>query len=118
MNNKIYTIFLTITVFSLVGAGVYINIQKQRAIDRSRLPEKVELSSGYQKWNTNLKKKNIPIEAEEFKLLEETELLNTKWMTVTSLDQPGQKQILDEKLAIIGILPGMGIQTAKFAYTV
>lgn len=99
MKKKIITSALTLCVFLLVGAGVFINVQKQRAVDRSRLPQKVELSSGYQKWNTNLKKKGVAIEADEFKLLEETEVFNTRWMTVTSVDQPGQKQILDSKLA-------------------
>lgn len=99
IKNKILTTALALAIFFLVGGGVYINIQKQRAVDRSRLPQKVELSSGYQKWSTNLKKKNINVEAEEFKLLEESEVLNTKWMTVTSVDQPGQQQVLDTKLA-------------------
>lgn len=98
MKKKIITISLIFIIFTLVGSGVFINVRKQMAVDHSRLPSKVELSSGYQKWNTNFKKKGINVEAEEFKLVEESEVFNTKWMTVTSVEQPEQKQVLDETL--------------------
>lgn len=90
-----FTIILSILIFIFVGAGVYLNILEQEKTDRSKLPQKVELSNGFQRWITNLKNKDINIEADEFKLVEKNEIYNTKWMTVYSLDDPQVKEQYD-----------------------
>ncbi len=87
---KYVPLVISISILLLVGTTVYINIAKQRAVDRSKLPEKVELSKGFQKWITNLKNKDFEIEADEFKLLEENEIYNTKWIKIYSLDEEGR----------------------------
>ena len=61
-------------IFLLTGATVYFNIQEQRAVDRSKIPEKGEAGKGFQKWITNLKNKDFVIEADEFRLVEENDL--------------------------------------------
>ncbi|HSX39591.1 MAG TPA: hypothetical protein VLI92_03305 [Candidatus Saccharimonadales bacterium] len=83
------TIVLIAAIFVLVIAGVYINVAKELAVNRSKLPEKVIASKGYQRWITNLKNKELDITSDEFRLLEENEIYNTKWMQVYSMDQPG-----------------------------
>ena len=88
-------ILSTIAIFVLVASTVYFNIAEQRAVDRSKIPEKVELSKGFQKWITNLKNKDFIIGADEFRLVEENEIYNTKWMKVNSIDEPGKKEELE-----------------------
>lgn len=78
---------LIFLLFSLVAAGVYINVQKQLSIDQSKIPEKVETHDGFQRWITNLKNKGLDyVDADEFNLVEENEIYNTKWMKVYSTD--------------------------------
>jgi hypothetical protein len=96
---KTINISLVILVFALIGGGLYINIMKQRAIDRSRLPEKVELSKGFQRWITNLKNSGMTIEGDEFRLKKENEIYNTRWMTVSSLDDPKVNETFQQNIA-------------------
>ena len=86
-------------IFLLTGATVYFNIQEQRAVDRSKIPEKVEASKGFQKWITNLKNKDFVIEADEFRLVEENEIYNTKWIKIYSVDEPGKQDELNNTLS-------------------
>jgi hypothetical protein len=80
----------------LVGVGVYINVQKQDAIDHSKLPGKVELNRDFQRWITNLKNKGIEVGADDFQLLEENEIYNTKWIKIYSLDEEGRREEYDK----------------------
>ncbi len=95
---KIATFILVPAIFLLVGSTVYLNLAEQRAVDRSKLPEKVEMSKGFQKWITNLKNEDFDIEADEFRLVEENEIYNTKWMKIYSMDEPGVPEELDRVL--------------------
>ena len=79
----------------LVGAVVFLNLKKQAEIDKSKLPQKVELSKGFQRWITNLKNKEVNVAADDFRLYEETEIYNTKWIKVYSIDEPGKKEEFD-----------------------
>lgn len=82
-----------VAIFILVAAGAAINIREQLSIDQSKLPEKVEESEGFQRWITNLKNKGLEqVDADEFTLVEENEIYNTKWMQVYSFDDPGQRE--------------------------
>lgn len=90
---------LVVLIFLLVGFGVYINVQEQLSIDRSRLPEKVEENKNFQRWITNLKNKELDyINADEFSLIEENEIYNTKWMQVYSLDEEGRQEEFEKTI--------------------
>ncbi len=83
----------------LVIMGVSSNIMQQKAVDRSKLPTKIEQSKGFQRWITNLKNKNLSTEADEFRLQEEVELYNSKWTNVTSIEQPGEQEKFNAVIA-------------------
>ena len=86
-------------IFILVGFGVYINVQEQLSIDQSKLPEKVEENKGFQRWITNLKNKGLDfVDADEFTLIEENEIYNTRWMQVYSLDEKGRQEEFDQTI--------------------
>jgi hypothetical protein len=80
------TKLLTTAIIILIALTVYSNYAEQLAVDQSKLPEKVEVSKGFQRWITNLKNKEFEIEADDFVLVEENEIYNTRWMKVTSYD--------------------------------
>lgn len=98
MTKKMLPIILTIIIFVLVGLTVFLNYKQQFSIDRSKLPSKVESSKSFQKWITNLRNKGIKLEADEFRLLEENEIYNTKWLKIYSIDDPGIKEIFNDTL--------------------
>ena len=83
---KIITPLLTGMLLTLIILGVRSNILEQKAVDHSKLPEKVEENRGFQRWITNLKNKGFEIEADAFKLKEENEIYNLKWIKVYSAD--------------------------------
>jgi hypothetical protein len=97
MKNKI-NLILAALILIFVGLGVYANIQKQNAVDRSRLPQKVQMNRGFQRWLNNLKNKGIDLEADDFKLTEKDEIYNAKWMKVSSTDEPGKKDEFEQTL--------------------
>lgn len=100
MFNKIKTIFkkinpdfslIFITIF-LIILGVASNIRQENTIDESKLPEKVESERLFQRWITNLKNKKVIIDADEFNLKEETEIYNTKWIKISSIEEEGKQE--------------------------
>ena len=97
MRKKLDTILILI-IFIATTFGVYLNIEKQRSIDKSKLPEKVEESRLFQRWITNLKNHDLDIDADDFKLKEENEIYNTTWMAVYSIDDPEQKALYEKTL--------------------
>lgn len=96
---KLPEVLLTTLVIALIAAGVYSNKYEEAQIDRSKLPQKVEQSNGFQRWITNLKNKDLTIEADEFNLLEENEIYNTKWVKVYSIDEEGRRTQYDNEIA-------------------
>lgn len=98
MQNRL-KIFLSASLFLLIGGGVYLNLQEKAAVDNSKIPEKLEEERGFQRWLTNAKNKDIPIEADEFRLAEENEIYNTKWMQVYSIEEPGKEKEFEAELA-------------------
>lgn len=88
---------LSILLFTVLGVSS--NIMQQRAVDKSKLPEKVELSKGFQRWITNLKNKNLDIEADEFRLADDTQLYNSKWTSIASIEDSGKLQEFETLLA-------------------
>jgi hypothetical protein len=97
--SKIIPILLTIGILALTTVGVYSNIKEQQAVDQSKLPEKVEMNKGFQKWITNLKNKGLDyVDADEFRLQEENEIYNTKWITINSIDEEGKRKEYENTL--------------------
>jgi hypothetical protein len=91
-----YLIFALTFVF--IGLGVYSNIRQDNAKDRSKLPAKVEESRQFQRWITNLRNKDLVIEADGFNLDEEVEIYNTKWMKVYSAEDEDRKKELADSI--------------------
>lgn len=86
-------------IFCLIGVGVYSNVMEQKSVDRSKIPPKVEDDSAFQRWITNLKNNDIKIAADDFRLLEEVEIYNTKWMKVYSIEEKGRQEEYDRIIA-------------------
>lgn len=101
------TIILTVAIFFLIVAGVYVNIKKQQAVDSSKIPQKVELSRQFQRWITNLKNKSINVSADDFTLVEKNEIYNTRWMTVYSMDDPVKKAEYENTLKTMSGVDGV-----------
>ncbi len=97
MKNKI-SFLLCVLILGTVAATVYVNVQKELAIDHSKLPEKVESYGSFQKWITNAKNHGIDISADDFRLKEENEVYNSQWIKVYSIDDPTQKALFDKTL--------------------
>ncbi|OGC65629.1 threonylcarbamoyl-AMP synthase [candidate division WWE3 bacterium RIFOXYA12_FULL_43_11] len=89
---------ITAVIFIAIAAGVWLNIKEQKSVDHSKLPDKVEQNIGFQRWITNLKNKDVIIEADEFQLKEENELYNTKWMKVYSIEEEGMREKYDKTI--------------------
>jgi len=89
---------LTALIFLSVAGGVFLNIEQQASIDRSKLPAKVEENKLFQRWITNIKNHDFELEADEFRLKEENEIYNTTWMNVYSSDDPKQMQLYEKTI--------------------
>jgi hypothetical protein len=92
-------IVLVFALFSTIGFSVYLNLKEKAAIDESRLPTKVAEDRAFLRWITNLKNKEIEIDADEFSLIEEREAYNAGIMRVYSLEEEGKKEFLEDTLA-------------------
>lgn len=90
--------FISFIIIALVFATVALNQVEKLAVDQSKIPEKVETSKGFQRWITNLKNKDFDIEADEFRFIEENEIYNTKWVKISSLDEPGKEDEYNEMM--------------------
>lgn len=99
MKNIISTLLVTL-ILILVATGVYFNQIEKMSIDQSKIPSKVEESGGFQRWITNLKNNEFIINADEFSLIEENEIYNTKWMTIKSVDQDGVLEEFEKELEV------------------
>ena len=63
---------ISISIIFLASAlGLLLNIQKQKSIDRSKIPTRLEEYRMFQRWITGLKNNGMNIEADEFRLKEE-----------------------------------------------
>lgn len=89
---------LVFGIFFLITLGVTINVKQQLNTDRSKIPDKVEESRGFQRWITNLKNKDLDVGADDFRLVEENEIYNTKWMVVRSIDAKGERETYENNL--------------------
>jgi len=98
MKKDTLSYYLFACVVLLVIGGVIVNVDEQRKVDRSKIPEKVELYRGFQRWITNLRNKGFETNADEFKLIEENEIYNTQWMAVYSFDEESEREWFYENL--------------------
>jgi len=85
-----------VAIFLLVIITIWVNVTKQNAVDHSKLPAKVEDNRGFQRWITNLKNKEFDIGADEFRLLEENEIYNTKWIKIYSIEEKGKQEEFEQ----------------------
>lgn len=92
-------LILTIAVF--IAVGVSVNIQKQYSIDRSKIPPKLEANGKFQKWLTNNKNKNIPLEADNLRFIEDSNIFNTIWTSTMSIDDETNKKFFDENITAL-----------------
>lgn len=92
-------LILATGIMLLVIAGVGLNIRQKLKVDNKRLPQIVADSKGFTKWNTNLKNKGQNIEVQDFKLVETSEVFNTKWTSVSSIREPAGKALFEKTLA-------------------
>lgn len=97
MKRSFDKILVAVILLSVAG-GVFLNIKQQASIDRSKLPAKVEQDRLFQRWITNIKNNDFEIEADDFKLKEESEIYNTTWMNVYSSDDPKQKELYEKTI--------------------
>ena len=82
-------LLLSVLIIILIVLGVSSNLYEQRSLDQSKIPEFIESNNDFQKWITNLKNKGLnEIEADDFRLQEESEIYNTKWTKVSTMDVP------------------------------
>lgn len=79
----------TLFLVTAIAGATYVNYKQAKDVDRTKIPPKLELAKPFQKWITNLKNKGLIIEADEFRLKEESEIYNSQWMTVYNIDDTG-----------------------------
>ena len=97
MKQRLHNVLFLLIILCSASIAI-LNFQQEKAIDRSKLPQKVERSKGFQKWITNLKNKDFEIEADEFRLKEENEVFNSTRMEIYSIDEEGREEELNKKL--------------------
>lgn len=85
IKNNLDKILLAL-IFGVVCFTVYLNIKEQMSIDKSKIPAKLEENSKFQKWLTNAKNKDINVEADKFKFVEDSNIFNTIWTSTSSVD--------------------------------
>ncbi|NBO36018.1 hypothetical protein EBU91_00500 [bacterium] len=92
---------LIFTIAILIAIGVSLNLQKQYSIDRSKIPAKLEANGKFQRWLTNIKNKNIPLEADNLRFVEDSNIFNTIWTSTMSIDDENNKRFYDENIAAL-----------------
>lgn len=89
---------LIIVIAILIATGVTLNIKKQYSIDKSKIPNKLETQSQFQKWLTNVKNKGIKIEADNFRFVEDSNVYNTLWTSTASSDDDKSRKLYEETI--------------------
>lgn len=83
----------------LVAVGVSLNIREQYSIDKSRLPTKLETNSKFRSWLSNLKDKDLDLDADNFRFLEENDVFNTVNLATESIDNESSRKIYDQNMS-------------------
>jgi hypothetical protein len=79
-------VLVVLALVVLISLGVYSNYVEKISIDRAKIPRFVEDHKNFQKWITNHKNKDIELEADAFRLLEESEVYNTQRLKLYPLN--------------------------------
>jgi hypothetical protein len=82
----------------LIATGVVLNVKKQYSIDKSKLPNKLESNSQFQKWITNARNKGIKVEGDNFRFVEDSNIFNTLWTSTASVDDDASRKLYDENM--------------------
>jgi len=91
-------------IILLVALGVGLNLNQQYSVDRSKIPSKLESNGKFQKWLTNVKNKNIPLEADNLRFIEDSNIFNTIWTSTTSIDDPKNRLFYEENIKALSLL--------------
>lgn len=111
-------IFISLTGILLItiSLATFVNYKRYKDIDRSKIPQKVEESKSFQKWITNLKNKSLDVSADDFTLIEENEIYNTKWMTVYNIDDAGVFENFQEDINLHKDVKGVVFSPSERQY--
>lgn len=94
---------LVIFIIFLISLGVGINLNQQYSVDRTKIPSKLESNGKFQKWLTNVKNKNIPLEADNMKFIEDSNIFNTIWTSTASIDDPKNRSFYEENIKSLSL---------------
>jgi hypothetical protein len=94
---------LVIFIIFFISLGVGINLNQQYSVDRTKIPSKLESNGKFQKWLTNVKNKNIPLEADNMKFIEDSNIFNTIWTSTTSIDDPKNRSFYEENIKSLSL---------------
>lgn len=92
---------LIILIALLIAVGVSLNIKEQQSIDRSKIPSKLEADSQFQKWITSMRKKEIVVEADNFRFVEDSNVYNTLWTSSVSIDNDEARRLYEENMKLL-----------------
>lgn len=98
--NNAEKVVITIILLFATSLGVYSNTHEKITEDKSKLPSYVEDSPLFQKWITNHKNKNINLEGDAFRLVEENEVYNSKRLKIYDASAPLIWQKYKDRLEI------------------
>jgi len=95
---------LILLIIILIGIGVGLNVKEQLSIDRTKIPSKLEADSQFQKWITSLRKKEIVVEADNFRFVEDSNVFNTLWTSSVSIDNEEARRLYEENMKFLKTL--------------
>jgi hypothetical protein len=98
ISKKVGFVLSTLFLTASIAGATAVNYKQDKDVDRTKIPQKLEAAKPFQKWITNLKNKGLNIAADEFRLKEENEIYNTKWMTVYNIDDTEVKEQYDANI--------------------
>jgi len=92
--DKILVIFISI----LVATSISINLYKQYSVDKTKVPNKLETNYRFQRWLSNLEEKDLKLEADNFKFLEDNNVYNSLWTSTSSIDDDNSRKIYEDNM--------------------
>jgi hypothetical protein len=92
--DKILIIFISLSI----GGVISLNLYEQYSVDKTKLPTKLETHERFQRWLSNLKDKNVDLEADNFRFLEDSNIFNSIWTSTTSIDDDSSRLIYEENI--------------------
>lgn len=93
--------FLIFLIAILIGVGVSLNVKEQLSVDKSKIPSKLEADSQFQKWITSTRKKEIMVEADNFRFIEDSNIYNTLWTSSVSIDNDEARRLYEQNMKLL-----------------